>query len=92
MDLNIRDIKILIYLINKGKTTPLKSVQKKLLEKELALDKTNQNLKASSTSITRSIKKLTALGYIELGIRSGNLKSYYITSKGITYINQICNE
>lgn len=92
MNLNIRDIKILIYLLNKDKTTVLKSVQEHTFQKELLKDPSNQQLGVSKASIRRSLKKLKELGYISVGISFRNTKSYYITLLGINYINQICNE
>lgn len=86
MEINARELSILIYLLQEDKTSPLKSVKFNQIDTQKIQHLPESNV--SISSLRRSLQKLYKMQLISYGIKIGKEKSYYITNKGSNFLNE----
>ena len=79
---------ILYYLINNNAKSKLNAIMQ--VEMVENLDKGNGE-KWSERTIYNKLKQLQKLGYIQTGLRTGNSNTYYITQKGVEWMQEVEN-
>jgi len=79
------ELKVLNLLHALDKDTPLNSIK----FKDIIKHNDEENIispKLSVSTVRRSLKKFINEGYIKEGVKKFNNKTYYISSKGISFI------
>lgn len=79
---NRNDLKVLIYLYQSEIDTVVKARKASTIAK-------NEDVNLSSPKVRQSLNDFKNLGYVGNGIKEGKAETYYITDKGIKFIEEI---
>lgn len=82
----INELKVLNLLLGLDKDSPTNALKLKDILKHNESE-TLISPKLSESTIRRSLKKFIADGYVKEGIKKINNKTYFISVKGIKFIN-----
>lgn len=82
---------VVLDALKKGNGIPIDSVMKAIPLKSLNEILESNRISMTSTTLYRIINKLLDTGYICKGLNIKNSKTYYISEKGLNFINEIIN-